>query len=145
MNPTPLARVLDHLVPPSPDGRLPGAGEAIADDIARLLEETPDLRAATVPGLEALESAAAERGATDFAALDPEVADELIARVASEQPAFLGGLTFHVYVRYYQCPQVVEALGLEARPPHPLGYAMSQSDLDALLAPVLDRGPIFRR
>ena len=62
-----LAAVLDELIPPSEDGRFPGAGEL---GIARYIEQrAPDLRPAITPGLSTLDETARERGAPCFAAL----------------------------------------------------------------------------
>jgi hypothetical protein len=46
-------------------------------------------------------------------------------------------------VAYYQAPRVVEALGLEARPPHPKGYEVELGDL-TLLDEVRRRGKLYR-
>jgi hypothetical protein len=56
----------------------------------------------------------------------------------------VGGLVFQAYCAYYQHPRVIAALGLAVRPPHPDGYALEQPDLDALLAPVRERGRRYR-
>jgi hypothetical protein len=60
----------------------------------------------------------------------------------AEQP-FVFPLMLHTFVGYYQTPRVVEALGLEARPPHPQGYAMEPNDL-SLLDPVRRRPRLYR-
>ena len=52
-------------------------------------------------------------------------------------------LLFLAYSGYYQHPRVVETLGLEARPPHPKGYAMEAFD-PSLLDAVRRRGKIYR-
>jgi len=48
-----------------------------------------------------------------------------------------------VYSGYYQEPRVVEALGMEARAPHPRGYEMEADDL-SLLDPVRALGKRYR-
>jgi hypothetical protein len=140
-----LGTVLDALVPPSGDGRMPGAG---ALGLARRIEEAaaraPDLGAALRQGLASLAALAGERGAASVEALAAPEREALLRELATREPGFLPGLLFHTYGAYYQHPQVLAGLGLEPRPPFPKGYAMEASDLDALLAPVRRRAPLYR-
>jgi hypothetical protein len=137
-----LSAVLDALVPPSADGRLPGAGGlGLASGIEAQLGATS---AFTARGLDALDALARERGAGDFAALAPAERAEVLNAHAAADPGFLPGLVFQVYSAYYQHPQVLSGLGLEPRPPHPRGYALEQPDLGALLAPVRARVKLYR-
>jgi hypothetical protein len=139
-----LTSVLDEVIPPSPDGRFPGAGElGLASYLDQALDQTPELRPVIVQGLRAVSDAVAERGAVDFAALSPDDRRALLEAVAAEQPAFLPSLSFHTYVGYYQSTRVAEALGLEPRPPHPDGYEMEPNDL-SLLEPVRQRPKLYR-
>ena len=136
-----LASVLDEIIPPSGDGRLPGAGEA---GLVRYLEQhAPELRPTLVQGLSALDELALGRGAPDFAALSREDKLEALNRVATAQPAFLPGLILQSYVGYYQNDRVLEGLGLEARPPYPEGYKMEPTDL-SLLDGVRRRDKLYR-
>ena len=138
-----LAAVLDALVPPSADGRLPGAGElGLASGIE---EQLGAMCAFTARGLDALDALARERGASGFASLAPDVRAEVMNAHAAADPGFLPGLVFQVYSTYYQHPRVLSGLGLEPRPPHPKGYALEQPDLDALLAPVRARAKQYRQ
>jgi hypothetical protein len=135
--------LLDTIIPPSADGRLPGAGAAglaaYLDDVAR---NAPELTPVLEEGLAALDARAGDRGAEDFASLDPEARAELLEGLSSEQPAFLPLLSFHVYAGYYQDPQVARALG--TRPaPFPDGYEVEPNDL-SLLDPVRERAPLYR-
>jgi hypothetical protein len=134
-----LASVLDHVIPPSADGRLPGAGAlGIAAYVEDALRRVPDLRAMIVDGLAALDAVAREKGTREFAALTPD------ARLAAlNEQGFVLPLTFQAVMGYYQHPRVVEALGLEARAPHPKGYTMAPGDL-TLLDVVRGRPKLFR-
>lgn len=131
-----LACVLDEIVPPSGDGRLPGAGElGLVAWIERKLRESPDLRPAVLQGLATLERLARERGAAGFAAVPRPERLALLSALAPLEPAFLPGLIFQTYVGYYESARVLEGLGLEPRPPFPKGYAMEAVDparLDAV-------------
>lgn len=44
---------------------------------------------------------------------------------------------------YYQRPDVLAGLGIDGNPPFPQGRSVMQSDL-SMLAPVYERGPIYR-
>jgi hypothetical protein len=52
-------------------------------------------------------------------------------------------IQFHVYRFYYETPEVLEALGMPGRPPHPEGYEMEENDL-GLLEAVRARKKIYR-
>jgi Gluconate 2-dehydrogenase subunit 3 len=134
-----LASVLDEIIPPSGDGRFPGAGQiGLADYVEEALKKTPDLSAMIAQGLSELDDLARCRNAPGFAALSRE--DRL--RLLNEW-GFVLPLTVHVYTGYYQHAQVVEALGLEARPPHPKGYEVKPNDL-TLLDAVRRRPKLYR-
>jgi len=134
-----LASVLDEIIPPSGDGRLPGAGQlGIAGYIDAALRKTAELKSMIAQGLADLDNLARQRNALGFAALSRE--DKL--RLLNEQ-AFVLPLTFHTYIGYYQNAQVVAALGLQPRPPHPQGYEMKPNDL-TLLKEVRRRAKRYR-
>ena len=140
-----LAGVLDEIIPPSADGRLPGAGElGLVGYIEQTLERSPDLLPAIAQGLSVLAELAGRRDARGFPALSEAARLEVLNELATAEPAFLPGLIFHAYVGYYLNDRVVEALGLEPRPPYPKGYAMEASDL-TLLDEVRQRPELYRR
>ncbi|UCE86868.1 MAG: gluconate 2-dehydrogenase subunit 3 family protein [Deltaproteobacteria bacterium] len=139
-----LARVLDAIIPPSDDGRLPGAGElGVARYLEGAVQKTPELRPVIAAGLAAADALARGRGADGFAALSAADARDVLNELATREPAFLPGLVFHTYAGYYQHDRVFEALGLEARPPHPKGYETEANDL-TLLDPVRRRRRLYR-
>jgi hypothetical protein len=138
-----LSCVLDEIIPPSADGRLPGAGElGLVAVIREELRKSPDLRLAVTQGLAALGTLSKDRGGA-FSELEARDRLEVMNELVAAQPAFLPGLIFHTYCAYYQAPRVVEGLGLEARPPHPQGYTLEPGDL-GLLDPVRRRAPMYR-
>jgi hypothetical protein len=132
--------VLDALIP-ARDASLPGAGSLGVGAYveAKLGEGIALVR----PGLEAVDAAARERGATDFAHLADDQRGPLLAEVAANHPGFVESLLFHTYTGYYQHPRVVVAIGMEARPPHPDGYELEPGDL-GLLDPVRARAKCYR-
>ncbi len=132
-----LACVLDEIVPPSADGRMPGAGAlGLADAVERFAANAGAL-AGLANGLDAL-------AAQGFAALPRERRAAALAEFAAREPGFVPGLLFPTYTSYYQHPRVYQALGLDPRPPHPQGYTLEAGDL-AKLEAVRARGPIWRR
>ncbi len=134
-----LVAVLDELIPASADGRLPGAGQsAVVQYIDVALENTPELRAMIAQGLAELDTLARRRNAPGFAALPKETKLQLL-----NEQAFVLPLTFHAYAAYYQQPEVLTALGLEARPPHPKGHEVEPNDL-TLLDGVRRRPKMYR-
>jgi len=123
-----LASVLDEIIPPSDDGRFPGAGELeLAGYVEDALRTTPDLRSMITQGLSDLDKLARSRNVPHFAALAREDKVQLL-----NEQVFVLPLTFHAYAGYYQNARVLAALGLEARPPHPKGYEMEPNDLTLL-------------
>ena len=129
-----LDAILDTLIPPSADGRLPGAGTlGLAPSIRERTSGADDVVAA---GLAAAE-------ATGFADLDLDDRVAVLRELEASQPAFLATLLFHTYTAYYQQPQVLVGLGLEPRPPHPKGYELERGNL-AALERVRARGKLYR-
>lgn len=136
-----LEALLDTLIPPSDDGRMPGAGQAgVASYLA---ERAPDLAPLIAQALAALDAKAAERGAARFADLPPAARAEVLAAHAEGDPALLPALLFHTYAGYYQQRPVVEGLGYEHRPPFPEGYPLEPTD-PARLDGVRQRAPFYR-
>ncbi len=139
-----LSAVLDQIIPPSRDGRLPGAGElGLVRHIAQVLEKAPQFEPMIRQGLAAIDELARVRNTEGFAALSDPDKLELLQELTSTEPGFLPSLIFHTYVGYYQNRRVVEALGLEARPPFPKGHEMEPNDL-SLLDPVRQRPKLYR-
>ena len=139
-----LGAVLDELIPARADGKLPGAGTlGLVARIESAVRENPDMRPAVTQGLAALEERARSRGVGSFPELEREARLEVLNELASSAPAFLPALIFQTYVGYYEHPRVMQALGLEARPPHPKGYAMDPGDF-SLLDPVRKRPKMYR-
>lgn len=139
-----LARVLDEVIPPSGDGRLPGAGEVgLAARLGGILAATPGLRDEVVRGLAGLDGLARERGAESFAELSAEQRSAVLAESESSGGSLRSTLLFPTFIAYYQEPRVLEGLGIEPRPPFPLGYELAPFD-ESLLEPVRRRAKMYR-
>lgn len=140
-----LTTLLDAIIPASADGRLPAAGALdLTTHIARSVERTPMLRPVVDYGLSSLADLARKRNPGGWAALSADEHKAVIEEFTAADQFFLPAFLFLAYSGYYTDPRVVEALGLEARPPHPAGYTMEDADLSALLEPVRKRGKIYR-
>jgi len=140
-----LDLVLDELIPPGPDGRLPGAGQVgVARYVDAALRPSPPLHRMVADGLAALDAIAYRRKGQSFAALARPDRVAALEELASGEHAFPPFLLLHAYAGYYQQPRVLAALGLEPRPPHPTGYATIEGDLPSLLDPVRRRGRMCR-
>jgi hypothetical protein len=140
-----LDLVLDEIIPASPDGRLPGAGQlGVARYVDAALRPTPPLHRMIAEGLAALDAIALRRVGQCFTALPHAARVAALDELAANEHAFPPFLILHAYAGYYQQPRVLAALGLEPRPPHPAGYATVESDLPSLLAPVRRRGRLYR-
>jgi hypothetical protein len=134
-----LACVLDAIIPPREDGRLPGAGAAgVGAHVESVLRTLPDLRAMVVEGLCDLDVEARTQHDRPFVELDDVARGALVA-----MQGFSYALVPHTYIGYYQQDRVLEAIGIEPRAPHPKGYAVAENDL-TLLAAVKARGKRWR-
>jgi hypothetical protein len=139
-----LDTLLDVVIPPSPDGRLPGAGTlGLAEHVAHTVERQPMLAPVLEYGLGAIAELAARRRPEGWAALSPAEQTAVFAEFAATDQFFQPAFLFLAYSGYYKHPRVVEALGLEPRAPHPKGYEMDADDL-GLLDVVRRRGKMYR-
>ncbi len=137
-----LTTVLDRIVPAS-DGLLGvvelGVGSFVEGDVAA----SPKKTRLFVGGLTQVQVTSRHDRSAAFQDLDGDAKDAVLRSVESAEPEFFDELVRLTYVGYYSNPKVVARLGLEARPPHPLGYELEQGDL-SLLDNVTRRGPIYR-
>lgn len=131
-----LEIVLNMIVPPSADGRMPGAAEVGVP--AYLYAEAPDALPALCRELEKLDRRSRERFARSFVELETHEHKSLIEEMRAQEPSFMSRLAMETLACYYQHDRVLEGLGMQARPPYPKGYQVVQGDL-SLLEPVRAR------
>ncbi len=141
-----LDAVLDMIVPASEDGRLPsavavGVLEYIRD--AAAVDPASELIATLREELDRLEEQARGRFGAAFADLAQDDRQALVDQIRSSDPRFMRQLAMQTVTCYYQDDRVLEALGMEARAPHPQGYEVVSGDL-SLLDPVVQRGKRYR-
>lgn len=136
-----LDAILDRLIPAQ--GEMPGAGQAgTADYLDGIAGESARLARLFSDGLRSVESAATSRGA-GFVELASHQQDEILRQIEADESAFFDTLLTHTYNGYYSNPRVVEALGLEPRPPQPQGHQVEFGDFSSL-ATVSERGVAYR-
>ena len=124
-----LREIAAMIVPASEEFAMPGA-----DD--------PDIFAGIVADAEArISETRAAMAAVD--ALGDLDAAAMGAALQKAAPEAAGHLQIIVTQCYYRDPRVLDAIGVEARPPFPKGYEVRQGDF-SLLDPVRARGPIWR-
>lgn len=136
-----LDGVLDRLIPPTSE--MPGAGQAgTAEYLDTIVGESPRLARLFAAGIRSIEAAAMQRGSS-FVEMSCEQQDDILKHVESNESAFFEALLMHSYNGYYSDPKVVEALGLEPRPPQPRGHEVEFGDFSTLEA-VQSRGQAYR-
>jgi len=134
-----IAALIDAVVPPSADGRLPGAGELdLVPHVERSVRQNPMLRPVLDYGLSAIAELAAKRSPAGLKALSRADWAAVFGEFTAGDEFFTPAFMFLVYGGYYQHPRVVTMLGLEPRAPHPKGYEMGADDW-SLLDPVRRR------
>ncbi len=137
-----LAKVLDTVVPRK--GKLAAAGAAgIVDYIDDVLTDSEPLRRLFLDGLADVEIASGAAHSAPFGSLSVAKKKGVLRDVEAKQPEFFEALVEHTYKGYYSSPEIVRLLGLEARPPQPVGYALKPFD-PATLDSVKKRGKVYR-
>ena len=126
-----LTAVLDTLIPPSEDGKLPGAGSlGLASEVGSAIERDEDRSALVDAGLGAIRDATGSAG--EFVTLDLPSRVAAIESQLEAHPQLIPSIITPLYFAYYQDPAVLVGLGLPARPPFPGGYEVTPTDPDLL-------------
>ena len=136
------SEVLDQLVP-ARDG-FPGAGElGVARHLSSVGASKPGLGRLFLDGLGAVESTSRRTHSSAFADLADDRKIEVLRTVEAESPGSFAMLVRHTYAGYYSNPKIIEAMGLEARPPQPLGFELDPFD-PSTVEKVRERGKVWR-
>ena len=132
-----LRSVAAMIIPASSEYKVPGADDAKiqADILATLGRDTGRVA-------EALDHLARLAG-KPLAELDPTRRDALANEFRATGGAAAATLIRVVLQCYYRDDRVLRSLGLELRPPFPLGYPLEQGDW-SLLDPVRKRPKLWR-
>ena len=136
-----VAALAAMVIPASVEHGVPSADDPeIVDNILQDASRRPEqLRAA----LAALDAVAQSQSGIPFADLG---ADQRVAATGTFRETHEGhaNLVANLTVQgYYRDERVMRSIGLDPRPPHPLGYEVEQGDW-SLLEPVKGRAPFYR-
>lgn len=134
-----LIALLNLIIPPSQDGKMPGAADV--GFLAYINNENlfPWIR----EGLLSIVEESHNNYGQEFLALSGSEQTQLIDKLRRRFFRVFSRLTTEVIKCYYQHDHVLKAIGLDARPPFPQGYLLEEGDL-TLLEPVYERGKLYR-
>ncbi len=136
------SEVLDQLIPARDD--FPGAGElGVAQHLEGVAASDSGLGRLLRDGLVAIESTGRRTHSAAFAELGDDQKVEVLRAVEAENPQLFAMLVRHSYAGYYSNSKVIELMGLEARPPQPLGFELDPFD-PSTVEYIKERGKIWR-
>lgn len=136
-----VAALAAMVIPASAEHGVPGANDpAIVDNILADASRRPEqLRAA----LQALEAVAQAKLNTPFADLADDQRDTVTNAFRGAHEGHANLVANLTVQGYYRDDRVMRSIGIDPRPPHPLGYEVEQGDW-SLLEPVQGRAPFYR-
>ncbi len=126
-----ITEVLNRIIPANHE--LPGAGEIAVNYLDEVIGSSPRLKRIFGHGLSQIEVGAYRAYTQDFPSLSGEQMDGVLRQVEADEEEFFDLLVRQTYNGYYTDPRIVERLGLEARPPQPLGHQVEQGNLPLIL------------
>ena len=136
-----VTEVLNRIIPANEE--LPGAGEIAVDYLDEVVGGSPRLKRIFNHGLSQIEVGAYRMYTQDLPSLSGEQIDVVLRQVEVDEGEFFDLLVRQTYNGYYTDPRIVELLGLEARPPQPLGHRVDQGNF-TLVENVKHRGKTYR-
>ncbi len=136
-----LDALLDLVVPPDAPRGLPGASQVGVPTY--VVAHAPEVLPALRRELDHLDREARERSGRPFADLGAQEREALVHAIREEVPGFMDRLAYETFACYYADARVLQAIGVEPRPPYPKGYEVARGDL-TLLEPVRMRAKMFR-
>ena len=133
--------VLDMIIPEDRERNKPSAADIdvfawIRDHAASYIDELKR-------ELDAINAESTQVHRKTFHALEHPLKVRLLDVSRARSPRLFRELASWTVTAYYQDDRVMEAIGLPARPPFPLGYEIQSGDL-SLLGPVRARGKLYR-
>ena len=135
-----LARIAQLVIGTDPEGEMPSVNDELI--LPKILERALDFERPVKNGLAVLDEQLKSKANESAFDLSDETLASLM-ETRSELRSLLRAMMQVVAQCYYQDERVLTALGLEARPPFPLGHLVEQGDWE-LLESVRERGPMFR-
>jgi hypothetical protein len=133
--------ILNRIIPPSEN--MPGAGEIAVGFLDKVVSGSPRLKRIFSRGLSLIEVGSYRSYRLGFLSLSGEQKDAVLRQVEADDGEFFDLLVRQTYNGYYTDPRVVKLLGLEVRPPQPLGHRVDMGDI-RLIENVQNRGTVYR-
>ncbi len=134
--------LLALIIPPSEDGKMPGAADV--GFLEYLLHSEAEFLSPLTQVLDAIIDTAKTEYGKPFIGINRQEQENLVHSLRRSQEELFNQLTILVMTCYYQDDKVMTGIGLEARPPFPKGHQLETGDL-SLLAPVKQRGEFWRK
>lgn len=137
-----LIAILDEIIPPSHDGRVPGAGQL---GVAEFLPSATAYARDPVGAIRQVLAHVQEQGELVDASRDRRVA--MLQRTEADRPDAFATLIQLTYMGYYARPDTRPLFGVGAHPVHPGGYDVAPdgaAEIAELTAPVRNRGKAYR-
>ncbi len=132
-----LGCIAGHMIPASVEFGMPAANDpAILADMVSIVDRD---HAALVSVLADVDEAAGGQ----LCQMSREGQAALLNRLRTERPGFFAVVENIVARAYYRDSRVLRSIGMDVRPPFPIGYEVEQGDW-SLLDPVRQRGKIYR-
>jgi hypothetical protein len=125
------------MIPASKKFDVPGADDLtiFSDIVASMSHELSDIRAALK-----LVSGMSDEPLSALAQVDQMA---VVSRLRANGGSAIDTLIRHILLCYYRDDRVMRSLGIEPRPPFPVGFLVEQGDW-SLLDPVKARAPFWR-
>ena len=136
-----ITEVLNRIIPAN--GERPGAGEIAVNYLDEVIGGSPRLKRIFNHGLSQIELVAYRMYTQDLPSLTGEQIDVVLRQVEVDEGEFFDLLVRQAYNGYYTDPRIVQLLGIEARPPQPLGHRVDQGNI-TLIENVKNRGIAYR-
>src|SRR4051794_28122548 len=132
-----LLCVVGHMIPPSEEFGLP------AGDDPKIFADIVKSVGRDLPALQQALRMLAELAGSSLPALPAAKRLVLLENFRTRYPDLAGVLEAVTVRCYYRDDRVMASIGMEARPPFPIGFEVHQGDW-TLLDPVRERGKIYR-
>ncbi|HAX96047.1 MAG TPA: hypothetical protein DCY35_05935 [Prolixibacteraceae bacterium] len=134
-----LFALVNMIIPPSKDRKMPGAADIGFVDYVYSEKALLWIQ----EGLSEITELSHIQYEREFSILSGPEQMRIIDGLRRRKFRFFSNLLAQVVSFYYQNDRVLALIGLESRPPFPQGYQLEEGDL-TLLEPVYNRGKIYR-
>jgi len=134
-----LKTVLNLIIPANEDYKMPSANDVGFYSYMENINSESFIQEALITIIDESHN----NYSREFSSLSADEQFQLVNVLKRKHNRLFINLTNHVFQCYYQNDNVLEAIGVEARPPFPNGYFVKEGEL-LLLESVYNRGKIYR-